>query len=313
MDAGLEQPRAASGSAPPSDDPWAPLDPHETVGGPALAPFKRLTTYRKPAGLSKGKKGSKRTAKTAVESITSFCASSCTPCLAPATRHLPLLLSASRTWCTSVHLPSCGDFARRNPWRQAYPCALLACSPVRQDSTSRRLPTNAAKRPEYPEFATMYWAEQKRRSSAQKADRVAIAALKQHVYTLQQASDNGNLSLAVLDEEDGFEGFGGPDDFEEMAADEFVPQENDAADPMLAGLAQEGPTSSYEDLVRDHIARYVRQAEKYVQETELSRRVAAWESRIGPILAQEEEHDPFDIHAYGATILDKMPSKGKSE
>lgn len=176
----------------------------------------------------------------------------------------------------------------------------------------------------------MFWLEQQRRSNAQKGDRATIAQLKQQMYKQslgeqqQQngASDPRNLSLAVLDENDGFEGFGGPEDFEEMdAADGYVVQPG-ADQPSLAhnlsmhNLMEEhesAASSSYEDLVRDHIARYVRQAEQYIQETELSRRVSDWEARITPILQQEEEHEPFDIHAYGANILDRMPSVGKSK
>ena len=40
-------------------------------------------------------------------------------------------------------------------------------------------------------------------------------------------------------------------------------------------------------------------SQKFVQASDLSRRVQQWEARIRPILDEESTHAPFDIHTYG--------------
>eukprot|EP00123_Amoebidium_parasiticum_P016576 comp23502_c0_seq3/m.39377 comp23502_c0_seq3/g.39377 ORF comp23502_c0_seq3/g.39377 comp23502_c0_seq3/m.39377 type:complete len:127 (-) comp23502_c0_seq3:376-756(-) len=46
-------------------------------------------------------------------------------------------------------------------------------------------------------------------------------------------------------------------------------------------------------------------ASQYVQQSDLSNRVRAWEDRIKPILDEEETHGPYDIQHYGREILHK--------
>ena len=201
---------ARSTHPPPADDPWAPLDPHETGGGPALAPFRRLTTYRRPASLSaaaaagRGKgAAARRTQATPTESIASFCASSCEAAGSTFGRSFTPTLGRSTTptlgRSTAAMLLSPLSRAAMATNRMPFTCTRSSCSPrsastyparrrqnytsasAYTDSNTRRLPSSAALKPEYPEFAGLYWAEQKRRSAAQKTDRAAIAALKQRV------------------------------------------------------------------------------------------------------------------------------------
>ncbi|KAJ5067122.1 condensin-2 complex subunit h2 [Anaeramoeba ignava] len=65
---------------------------------------------------------------------------------------------------------------------------------------------------------------------------------------------------------------------------------------------------TYEDLCRDHIENFLSNAAIYVQETDLTRRVADWQSKITPLLEEQNSRSNFDIHEYGNLILDKFES-----
>eukprot|EP01122_Echinamoeba_exundans_P009129 TRINITY_DN3155_c0_g1_i1.p1 TRINITY_DN3155_c0_g1~~TRINITY_DN3155_c0_g1_i1.p1 ORF type:complete len:787 (+),score=235.97 TRINITY_DN3155_c0_g1_i1:43-2403(+) len=60
---------------------------------------------------------------------------------------------------------------------------------------------------------------------------------------------------------------------------------------------------SYEDLCRMHVEKYLKEAETFQQETELSRRVAEWNTRLEPMLKEQESRPPFDIQGYGGEII----------
>jgi hypothetical protein len=61
--------------------------------------------------------------------------------------------------------------------------------------------------------------------------------------------------------------------------------------------------ASYEALCRAHIERFMRGANAYAAESQLSRRVAAWQGRLEPLLAAEEARPAFDIRACGEAIV----------
>ena len=56
--------------------------------------------------------------------------------------------------------------------------------------------------------------------------------------------------------------------------------------------------------------------EKYVRETDLSKKVADWQGKLAPILKEQDAHPPFDIHACGNKIvqhLETRSTKSKAE
>ena len=61
--------------------------------------------------------------------------------------------------------------------------------------------------------------------------------------------------------------------------------------------------SSYEELVRKYVQGFLVQAQTYVQETDLSKRVKDWETKVVPKLEDEDTHRPYDIHKYGENLL----------
>ncbi|KAK1327657.1 hypothetical protein QTO34_012946 [Cnephaeus nilssonii] len=104
------------------------------------------------------------------------------------------------------------------------------------------------------------------------------------------------------------------DSLEELgAADDFLEPEGfaepDAAKPEdTAALEAEAmPASlSYEELVRRNVELFITTSQKFVQETELSQRVRDWEDSIQPLLQEQEQHVPFDIHLYGDQMVSRF-------
>lgn len=66
---------------------------------------------------------------------------------------------------------------------------------------------------------------------------------------------------------------------------------------------QNHDAETFEELCRAHLRAFVRGAEKYAAETQLSRRVGDWQGRLAPILEEEEQRPEFDIHVYGDRIM----------
>ncbi|XP_059793275.1 condensin-2 complex subunit H2 isoform X2 [Balaenoptera ricei] len=62
---------------------------------------------------------------------------------------------------------------------------------------------------------------------------------------------------------------------------------------------------SYEELVRRNVL-FIATSQKFVQETELSQRIRDWEDVIQPLLQEQEQHVPFDIHTYGDQVVSRF-------
>ncbi|EPY89751.1 condensin-2 complex subunit H2 [Camelus ferus] len=89
---------------------------------------------------------------------------------------------------------------------------------------------------------------------------------------------------------------------EEYAEPEGAKPEEDGdleAEAMPASL-------SYEELVRRNVELFITTSQKFVQETELSQRIREWEDTIQPLLQEQEQHMPFDIHTYGDQVVSRF-------
>uniref|UniRef100_A0A286XQP4 Condensin-2 complex subunit H2 n=1 Tax=Cavia porcellus TaxID=10141 RepID=A0A286XQP4_CAVPO len=51
---------------------------------------------------------------------------------------------------------------------------------------------------------------------------------------------------------------------------------------------------------------FIATSQKFVQETELSQRIRDWEDTIQPLLQEQEQHEPFDIHTYGDQVVSRF-------
>ncbi|XP_044085382.1 condensin-2 complex subunit H2 isoform X1 [Neovison vison] len=97
------------------------------------------------------------------------------------------------------------------------------------------------------------------------------------------------------------------------AADDFLEPE-EYAEPQeakpgeAADLEAEAmPASlSYEELVRRNVELFIATSQKFVQETELSQRIRDWEDTLQPLLQEQEQHVPFDIHTYGDQVVSRF-------
>lgn len=80
--------------------------------------------------------------------------------------------------------------------------------------------------------------------------------------------------------------------------------------------------TTFEDLCKYHMENFLHNAESYARETELSRRIGDWISKLEPKLAAEETRNVFDIAKYADKVLtdasvavssavDVVPSKSK--
>ncbi len=85
-----------------------------------------------------------------------------------------------------------------------------------------------------------------------------------------------------------FQLFSGLDD-----DDDVLPHENQA----------------YIELVRSHVDQYIQMAQKWACNSKLAQTVHDWVKKIDPILEEEENRTPYDIHEYGDMVLDSAELK----
>ena len=72
-------------------------------------------------------------------------------------------------------------------------------------------------------------------------------------------------------------------------------------------------TNTFENLCRQHIKNFMRGAEDYARETNLSKRVSEWTCRLEPILLEQEQRPEFDIHVYSDRALQIVAEKAVSD
>lgn len=86
-----------------------------------------------------------------------------------------------------------------------------------------------------------------------------------------------------------------------------------AGDLSLGLMSESGLnySNTFENLCRQHIKNFMRGAETYARETNLSKRVSEWTSRLEPILLDQEQRPEFDIHTYSDRALEKVAHRSK--
>jgi condensin-2 complex subunit H2 len=60
---------------------------------------------------------------------------------------------------------------------------------------------------------------------------------------------------------------------------------------------------TFEELCRAHLKEFAKGAEKFAVESQLSKRVSNWQSKIENVLCVEERRPEFNIHTYGTQII----------
>ncbi|PRP78162.1 condensin-2 complex subunit H2-like [Planoprotostelium fungivorum] len=63
--------------------------------------------------------------------------------------------------------------------------------------------------------------------------------------------------------------------------------------------------ASYEEMVRQHVEKYLSSVEGFIRETTLTQRIGDWRKKIFPVLEEQESRPSYDIKIYGRTLLDR--------
>nr|XP_010600626.1 condensin-2 complex subunit H2 [Loxodonta africana] len=105
--------------------------------------------------------------------------------------------------------------------------------------------------------------------------------------------------------EDSLEHLGEADDFLEPE-DYLEPEGTRPGEADDLDAAARPPSLSYEELVQRNVELFIATSQKFVQETELSQRIRDWEDTIQPLLQEQEQHTPFDIHTYGDQLVSQF-------
>lgn len=72
------------------------------------------------------------------------------------------------------------------------------------------------------------------------------------------------------------------------------------------GHGDQSSQASLEDLCRSHLDALLANIAETEKQTELATRVSSWKQKIEQNLEEQDSHPPFDIHAYGERIVDKL-------
>ncbi|XP_027710193.1 condensin-2 complex subunit H2 isoform X2 [Vombatus ursinus] len=146
--------------------------------------------------------------------------------------------------------------------------------------------------PTFADLEALYWKRVKEQADALRKLRRGEVAEQQ----LAKAQE-GLWALEEERVEESPEHLGGGDSFLEL-------EDVEPAEP-LEGVPEPEAIAplSYEELVQRNVELFIANSQKYVHETELSQRIRDWEDTIGPLLQEQEEHVPFDIHNYGDQVV----------
>jgi len=186
------------------------------------------------------------------------------------------------------------------------------------------------------EFAHVARAHAKRRDVLRKQRRIEQqqrreAQTKAEVQNVFDDGDDdygggGGFDFGGGDDDDG--SFGQHDDNENRNNDEneqSIHRSNvdfNAIDDAFGGDGNDGggfddhnhdgnfPNSAqqqtFEELCRAHLRKFAKSAEIYAAETQLTKRVGAWQTSLAPLLEEQEKRPVFDIHSCGRQILQSV-------
>lgn len=70
---------------------------------------------------------------------------------------------------------------------------------------------------------------------------------------------------------------------------------------------------TYEELCKIHIEKHFVDSQKYILETDLTKRVSEWNEKIHPILEEQDKRKAFDIKSYGEEFKESIPEEKKEE
>jgi condensin-2 complex subunit H2 len=183
---------------------------------------------------------------------------------------------------------------------------VLYASEPAQAVLKQPLLKSSLKTPYFREFSGLFMQKLQERGQKLKAQRVqerveenkrsALVAVAHEDHEDDDIDEEGGYFdfAADLDNSDG-------DDDEDgwNAVAPPPPPKPDTLDAELECLS-----TSYEELCREQVNSHIVKANKYLKETQISRRVEEWRQKLLPSLEAEDNKPVFDIHAYGLSIME---------
>lgn len=323
---------------PNKPDPWSLLDPHDAAGSKAR-PLRIGVTYRLPYGLEDAPSASVTGARTRRKpnlrpesrkrrsSVASKHA-----CLATAT--FETVISTASEVRRSRHTGE--NCARGNIDERSFQSEDNVSNKERGRPSSAVFPMKDATTVPLrglafgDEFSYVAKADAKRKAAERREQRKILA---ENPAASIAGVENGAADDFDYDHDEGGFDFGADDD---SVGGGYVDENNNnlnnpdgntgatsnigmaSLDDAFAGLGPAGErdgdspnydAETFEALCRAHIKAFAKGAEKYASETQLTRRVGEWQSRLLPILESEEERPEFDIHRYGDRILTRVKNE----
>ena len=111
--------------------------------------------------------------------------------------------------------------------------------------------------------------------------------------------DGGDFDAGLLDQDDDDD----LDDIEPIAMEDIGGHfgRGDGHDERLSLVVK-----SFEELCREHMDQHMLEAEKLSNDAGMAQRVYEWQNSLAPLLEEEEERKPFDIHSYGDDMLNRL-------
>lgn len=73
----------------------------------------------------------------------------------------------------------------------------------------------------------------------------------------------------------------------------------------------DGSSDSFAALCRAHAQKLHRGAARYAMETSLTHRINLWKNKLEPILHEQTDRKPFDIHVYGESMIAMIQNESK--
>lgn len=87
----------------------------------------------------------------------------------------------------------------------------------------------------------------------------------------------------------------------------------EGTDMDIIDLGLDDKQYTYEELCKIHIEKHFIDSQKYILETDLTKRVAEWNEKINPILEEQDKRKMFDIKSYGEELKESIPEERKEE
>ena len=135
--------------------------------------------------------------------------------------------------------------------------------------------------------------------------RLNISAILEGSNTNTNSSNYLNSMSALLNQTTVMDGGILPSHLDDLShINQLSGQINRNEQSMLA--TDSGEYISYEDLCRQHMEKFMTGVEKFTRETKLVRRVNEWETRIVPMLEDQDRHEQFDIRKERSVLLTEL-------